>query len=419
MADVDEDVINTKNVVEEEDAAEEEAPDWTTFASVTKAKSGTIPKRGEKDFESHGTSTQSKRLDASRQAMHDALSFQRVHQPKKQNLAVYHADTNTAYIDSPHSTLFKSMGKNHSPKDDPLNETRPNANRLWLLPEEILYLIERGTVDCRWPAHQADANELGLPMSLQGAHATFIGLADQHNDGLSFERYSVYSYLKRAGYSVHRAPTWSDAAESFEKNSFPPLPGTWSRLGLSTALWKKWWASTDGPSATDQATGPLASRRTFRSYPDIYRSLALIDWYDPSTQIDTGATPRSQTLRVTWHVWKPNNTTYKKSKPGPPDFHIAVMDSRSTGLPSLAELAGLIDTQQYAPPPNGMQLYPKLKHGYKSIILAVVDEGVSSFIRLSDAAFGLEPLYAREFKPNKGKGGGRRPNQGKQQGKKA
>lgn len=338
--------------------------------------------------------------------MHEALSYQRVHPPKRQNLAIYHPDTNTAYIDAPHSTLFRSMGKNYSPKDDPLNNINPNPNRLWLLPEEILYLVERGTVDCRWPAQDGD-DTLGLAMSLQGAHAAFLGLADRHDDGLTFERYSVYGYLKRAGYSVHRAPTWKTAASVFESNTFPPLPATWSRLGLHSISWKCFWPSSGStPAATSR--GPLATKRIYRSYPDIYRSLSLIDWYDPTIQKHSDASPRAQKLQVTWHVWKPNNTAYKKSKPGPPDFHIAVMDSRSTALPTLADLSGLLDTQHYNPPPLTMTLYPKLKHGYKSVILAVVDEGVSSFLRLSDAAFGLEPLYNRDFRPTKGKSRGKK-----------
>ncbi|KAG8630072.1 hypothetical protein KVT40_001691 [Elsinoe batatas] len=406
MADADEDVIDT-NVPEEEDG-EEEVPDWTAFAAVSKSKTGAIPKRGEKDFESHGTSTQANKLDTARQAVHEALSIQRTHQPKRQDIAIYHPESNMAYIERGHSTLFKSMGKTYSPKDDPLGDMKPNSSRMWFLPEEILYLIERGTVDCRWPAQDGDADNLGLPMSLQGAHAVYLGLSEQHSHRLNHERYSVYSYLKRAGYSVHRAPTWDRRLDSYIPEAFPPLPGTWARLGIYADSWRKWWT---GPSKDRLATGPLADKKIFRSYPDVYRSLAMIDWYDPTSQRDSSAKPRDQKLQITWNVWKPNNTVYKKSKPGPPDFRIAVMDSRSTGLPSLADLAGLVDTQPYQPPPANMQLYAKLKHGYKSVILAVVDEGVTSFIRLTDAAFGLEPLYEKSSKPTKGKGGGRKPKQ--------
>ena len=65
-----------------------------TMHSLDEAK---IPKRGEKDFEPHATALQSNTLAASRQAMHNALSFQRVHQAKGYTVATYHPETNMAY----------------------------------------------------------------------------------------------------------------------------------------------------------------------------------------------------------------------------------------------------------------------------------------------------------------------------------
>ena len=51
-------------------------------ASIPDAATTTIPKRGEKDFEPNPTRSQQAALRASRQAMHDALSAERVHGPK-------------------------------------------------------------------------------------------------------------------------------------------------------------------------------------------------------------------------------------------------------------------------------------------------------------------------------------------------
>ena len=138
----------------------------------------------------------------------------------------------------------------------------PNQNRLWLLPEEILYLIERGTVDARWPSGDS-SDDLGLPMSLQGAYAAFIGLADEHDDGLTSERYSVYSALKRLGYSVHRAPTWSSAQRPPSSDTFPPLPGTWSKVGISMDRWRLWAQSE---SDTNQKQGPMLQKKFYRGY---------------------------------------------------------------------------------------------------------------------------------------------------------
>ncbi|KAI5279474.1 tRNA-splicing endonuclease subunit sen54, partial [Ascosphaera aggregata] len=52
------------------------------ISSSSDPNSATIPKRGEKDFEPNPTQLQSDILVASRQAMHNALSFTRLHNDK-------------------------------------------------------------------------------------------------------------------------------------------------------------------------------------------------------------------------------------------------------------------------------------------------------------------------------------------------
>lgn len=52
-------------------------------------------------------------------------------------------------------------------------------------------------------------------------------------------------------------------------------------------------------------------------------------------------------------------------------------------------------------------MYMRLRHGYRNVILAVVDQGVVSFLRVGDAAFGKEKVYAE--KPPGPKKGGFRP----------
>ena len=141
---------------------------------------------------------------------------------------------------------------------------------------------------------------------------------------------------------------------------------------------------------------------------DIYRILALIPWYDP-TQQRAKPTAQSQSksdLSITYHVWKPNNAAYKKSDPGPPDFRVAVLDARESQVPTLQQLDALLASLPYQPPQQGAPLYAKLRNGYKNVILAVVDQGVTSYLRFADAAFGKEKLYDRAAGPSRGKRGG-------------
>jgi tRNA-splicing endonuclease subunit Sen54 len=64
-------------------------------------------------------------------------------------------------------------------------EAALKAKRLELLPEEALYLIERGSLFC-WIN-----SESGPPLSVQQAFAEIIG-----KDNLTLERYQVQSLLQ-------------------------------------------------------------------------------------------------------------------------------------------------------------------------------------------------------------------------------
>lgn len=109
---------------------------------------------------------------------------------------------------------------------------------------------------------------------------------------------------------------------------------------------------------------------------------------------------------MTYHVWKPSNTTYKKSDPGVPDFRIAVVDARTTSVPTLAQLGGLFASTVYTPPDQNAQLYQRMRHGHKNVILAIVDQGVTSYLRVADSGFGRQKLYDRKSGPPRKKGGG-------------
>jgi tRNA-splicing endonuclease subunit Sen54 len=104
-----------------------------------------------------------------------------------------------ACVDKIRSQHFQTIGKNVRGKE-------------WLLPEEALFLIERGTLDCRWPVKRQQGDEKihrtedGAPMSLQSAYAAFIGEGDVGGK-LTLEHYNVYAGLKRSGYVV-RTPIY-------------------------------------------------------------------------------------------------------------------------------------------------------------------------------------------------------------------
>jgi tRNA-splicing endonuclease subunit Sen54 len=69
-------------------------------------------------------------------------------------------------------------GKTHGVHFSTMGRYEGARKRLELLPEEALYLLDRGTVEC-W-------TEQGVPMSVQQGFAEMIGTED-----LTLERYQV------------------------------------------------------------------------------------------------------------------------------------------------------------------------------------------------------------------------------------
>lgn len=439
----------------------DEPQDYRFIAALSSNVDGkhNIPKRGEKDFEPHGTKHQESVLDASRQAMHEALDYTRVHGPKAGVRAWYLGDgvqeeisegietdapgldeaeayeesvdilapavrgrglgrDRTVMVESSKGTHFRTMGK---------TALGTETAKLWLLPEEALYLVERGNLDLWWPSRPLrtvrcqsgtydleDGTEDGVPLSLQAAYSLFIG----NGEGLiGMEAYQVYANLKRTGYVVTRAPPAKIPFSLDDEESPHSLPT--QSPSLFSWLFGKIFTSEPKKRAP---YGPLVQPGLYRSYNQIYSQLSIIPIHKPSP-ITTSPPPESP-FKVTFHVWKPARIpTFAKSNPGEPDFRIAVVSSRHTDVPTMQELTALLESTPWDPPTKkewtgDAKSYPRLKHGFRNVILAVVDQGIISYLRMSEGAFGEEKLYERFDRGggvrggkrgggNRGRGGGR------------
>ena len=164
-----------------------------------------------------------------------------------------HADS-CVYVSTPKGQYFKSIGQ------------ADRWNRIWLLPEEALYLLERGTLDIRWPCSEVgcadgdDTEDSGIPMSLQAAYAALMG-----RSGLTSERFSVYTGLRRLGYTIVRAPGWYDEEEGADCNeseqTIPERPQVRGLSGIFEQLLQ--WLYRPTPTT---ALGPAAGLGIHRSY---------------------------------------------------------------------------------------------------------------------------------------------------------
>ncbi|KIY46259.1 hypothetical protein FISHEDRAFT_47614 [Fistulina hepatica ATCC 64428] len=355
---------------------EDGGPDWTKLALLAKSfrlSTPVIPKRGEKEFEpavGGGSGLQLHVLERSRTAMFDALRATRSIQNKALSYAVWYPSLARAHVTVTRGVHFASIGYS---APQPVNGKL--QKRLQLLPEEALYLIERGSLFC-WCDHDGSVASLtgvedqgGLPpsmlhppMSVQEAYTKMIG-----REGLTLERFQAYTYLKRLGYAVTRAdPPDADYPRAAPYVSLASRPTTflgtissflcrmWQALPF-VSLWRAifkhdidWWR-------------PLHFSRflVYDKKPGfIFRSLRILPaGHSVPLRIKHPQDAPESPYYPFYNLYKPT-TAFKKSSPPPPDFQIVVINARTTPMPSLQELTSLYDGLPELPPPPPRQRSP-------------------------------------------------------------
>ena len=179
--------------------------------------------------------------------MHEALSYPRVHAPNSNIIGIYDSTNGQVLVENQKGQHFRTMGQ-------------ADGRGIHLLPEEALYLIERGNLDVRWP-HDIGEPFIGLPFSLQSAYTYFLGRRD-----LTLERYTVYAGLKRSGYIVQRSSAWFpsgwhkwswDVDTESVQTEAPKPPSIFA--GFYKFLF-------DSKPADPPPLGPLISPGLYRSY---------------------------------------------------------------------------------------------------------------------------------------------------------
>lgn len=204
-------------------------------------------------------------------------------------------------------------------------------NRIWLLPEEALYLLERGSLDIRWPedltssttttttaatttGEEKGSTEEGkgkdetenetqqekkkkepepeimppFPMSLQAAYACLLG-----RGGLTPERFSVYTGLRRLGYTLIRAPGWDECERDGDHGDNGAVgseesgtgTGTVARpqqgqglVGLLGRLFRWIYESSSsgsGSGSGSTVTGPVVGVGIHRNYSKLLTTYSL------------------------------------------------------------------------------------------------------------------------------------------------
>jgi tRNA-splicing endonuclease subunit Sen54 len=129
---------------------------------------------------------------------------------------------------------------------------------------------------------------------------------------------------------------------------------------------------------------------------DVFNDMVLIPFYDPSALPTTMNSMTQEMIGpydITYHVWKPN-CEFKKANPRPPDFKICVVNARDFKMPTLEQTDALLSHVDIDESVSRKTSLQRLKFGWRSVIIALVDSGIISFQRLSDAVFGKEFMYS-------------------------
>ncbi|CAO1629302.1 unnamed protein product [Parajaminaea phylloscopi] len=384
---------------------------------------GAIPKRGEKDFEPTGFRGQEKKLEESRRAMEMVIGQERRATSKSLSTATWDPQLGRAVVEVSRGTIMSTLGLTRrapiTAQDS--SELLPGSNdvigpdsqvgvwkagvfyprytsRIELLPEETLYLIERGSLDCRISMKLKDSHrEVLVPLSLQHAFSLMIGA-----DGCTRERYQTYAYLKRLGYYVQRAEV-SDAlrasalaarkkerAEADSDHAIPtpgestavrgiiadprrPLrlvtlldlflyvPRRLTQMAIQAAsaiaaLIQRTVSGTMTAASRLTGAGAFPARRSrlpgrgllgigngrWESYDAIFSRLQIVPCgHDGSQPAASQPSTTSHGLfEPYYYAWRPA-THFRKTDPPLPEFRIAIVSARETNLPKLHEFASM------------------------------------------------------------------------------
>ena len=105
----------------------------------------------------------------------------------------------------------------------------------------------------------------------------------------------------------------------------------------------------------------------------------------------------SSLLQTVFSVWKPR-PAFRKSTPGKPDFQIAVLSTSESRVPKLWQLDELLaETAKVGMEADGnvrKSVYARLRNERNSAFMAVVDAGITSYVKVTDAQFGRERLHS-------------------------
>ncbi|CAJ0851955.1 5343_t:CDS:2 [Entrophospora sp. SA101] len=314
-----------------------------------------IPKKGTKDFKPNGSSRQEQLTKESLNALNKVLSEERSGSSRQFCIATwYSAPTNKALVTTIKGNHFHNMGHSIS-------------GQQWLLPEETLFLLERGSLVVYYN---------NTPISLQQAYNLMIC------DWLSFEKTTSLSLLA----SKKKSKTNNDQNKRIVEEEgagggillntnkqminnanftqrFSRLFIQGADLSFGNTLKRLFGFFDDKNKSEDngkQMMGPIVKSKSCSSYDEVLKNLQIIE---RSKDFVLNIKEEEEEYDIDFFVYK---QSFKKKSPGKPFFNLIVSCSDSEKPPNLKNLEKLFNKDENS-----------------NIVFALVEGGNISFVEVS------------------------------------
>ncbi|KAG0667844.1 tRNA-splicing endonuclease subunit sen54 [Maudiozyma exigua] len=417
--------------------------DWSTVSKFTNDNPIlSIPKRGEKDYEPDNTNTQEILLYRAQKAMFDTLENSiRGTIIKNQVKAYYIHDRHVGWIPHAKGNFVQTMGETDK------------EGTLWLHYFEFLYLAERGTITPFWKTN----NGIEIPLSIEDLYSFFKNQKEMDDFAIYGYLKRLGFIVKSTNDCIISQNKLSFYPSSVSKshcinilqNITSIFNKTYNSL-FNGIIFSQWHFSHMKYTSSPQIYMSLNRLISYNRAPNSVKELHH-DYQFHSGNIESS----DKTLQITFNVWKPN-PTFKKKFPELPDFQIVTYNKNINDqkFPTYKDLQHLFQSLNYKfnflmdpansefwnrntyindiqrqkilddidnnprnkgklpkkdtnipenstnkkqkpkreLPPHIQQL-KRLKNGYRSFLLAIMDNGIVSFSKISEADFGSENVW--------------------------
>ncbi|SMN19595.1 similar to Saccharomyces cerevisiae YPL083C SEN54 Subunit of the tRNA splicing endonuclease, which is composed of Sen2p, Sen15p, Sen34p, and Sen54p [Maudiozyma saulgeensis] len=421
--------------------------DWSDISKIQNDNPIlSIPKRGEKDYEPDGTDIQELLLYRAKKAMFDTLENSvRGSTSKSQVKGYYIPDKHIAMVPYAKGNFVQSMGE--TDKD----------GTLWLHFFEFLYLAERGTITPFWKAYGNNVElplsieDLYSYFKTQKEMDNFSIYAHLKRLGFIVRSSDQYIITKN-NTSFYPPMNFKSYTIGSMRNIINRISSTFTYTGISLfngIIFSQWHfylrRYRSSPDIYESLNKLISYHKIPHSITDLRHE------YSSLKRSTSNSTPTS--LHITFNIWKPN-PTFKKKYPELPDYQVVTYNKNMTNqsFPTFNELEALFRSLDYKfnfiehssntdfwnkntynngvlredilndltnnarnknkqpkivtkkPTENknkkpGKELPPhiqqlkRLKNGYRSFLLAIMDNGIVSFAKISEADFGSENVW--------------------------